>query len=61
MRSVGNWFWPLMGGVVSIILGAVILAHWPVSGLWIIGLFVSVELIVNGWSYIFVSLASKRA
>ena len=61
MRAVRNWFWPLLGGVVSIILGAVILAHWPVSGLWIIGLFVSVELIVNGWSYIFVSLAAKRA
>ena len=61
MRSVGNWFWPLLGGLVSIILGVVILAHWPVSGLWIIGLFVSVELIVNGWSYIFVSLAAKSA
>ena len=61
MRSVGSWFWPLLGGLVSIILGVVILAHWPVSGLWIIGLFVSVELIVNGWSYIFVSIAAKSA
>ncbi|HMK35777.1 MAG TPA: DUF308 domain-containing protein [Desulfomonilaceae bacterium] len=61
MRAVGNWFWPLFGGIVSVILGAIILAHWPVSGLWIIGLFVSVELIVNGWSYIFISLAAKRA
>jgi uncharacterized membrane protein HdeD (DUF308 family) len=61
MRGAGNWFWPLLGGVVSIILGAIIMANWPVSGLWIIGLFVSVELIVNGWSYIFVALAAKRA
>ncbi len=61
MRSVGNWFWPFLGGVISIVLGVVILAHWPVSGLWIIGLLVSVELIVNGWSYIFVSFAAKGA
>ncbi len=61
MRAVRNWFWPLLGGLVSIILGAIIMAHWPVSGLWIIGLFVSIELIVNGWSYIFVALAAKKA
>ncbi len=61
MKGVRNWFWPLLAGVISIILGAVILANWPVSGLWIIGLFVSIELIMNGWSYIFVSLAAKSA
>jgi uncharacterized membrane protein HdeD (DUF308 family) len=61
LRGFRNWIWPLLGGVVSIMLGAVILAHWPVSGLWIIGLFVSVELIVNGWTYIFVALAAKSA
>jgi uncharacterized membrane protein HdeD (DUF308 family) len=61
MRGVGNWLWPLLGGVISILLGGVILANWPVSGLWIIGLFVSIELIVNGWSYIFVALAAKKA
>lgn len=61
MRGVRNWLWPLLGGVISIILGSAIMANWPVSGLWIIGLFVSVELIVNGWSYIFVALAAKNA
>ncbi len=61
MRGFRNWFWPLLGGVVSILLGAVILANWPVSGLWIIGLFVSVELVVNGWTYIIVALTAKSA
>jgi uncharacterized membrane protein HdeD (DUF308 family) len=61
MRGFRNWFWPLLGGVVSVILGAIIMANWPVSGLWIIGLFVSIELIVNGWSYISVALAAKSA
>jgi len=59
MRGFRNWFWPLLGGVVSIILGVVILANWPISGLWVIGLFVSVELVVNGWTYIFVALTAK--
>jgi len=61
MRGFRNWIWPLLGGLVSIILGAIIMANWPVSGLWVIGLFVSIELIVNGWSYIFVALSAKSA
>jgi uncharacterized membrane protein HdeD (DUF308 family) len=61
MRAVRNWIWPLLGGMVTIILGGIIMANWPVSGLWIIGLFVSIELMVNGWSYIFVALSAKSA
>lgn len=61
MRAARNWIWPLLGGLVSIILGGIIMANWPVSGLWIIGLFVSIELMVNGWSYIFVAMSAKSA
>ncbi|MCB1804230.1 MAG: HdeD family acid-resistance protein [Candidatus Competibacteraceae bacterium] len=61
MRTQGNWLWPLLGGVVSLILGSLIFVQWPVSGLWVIGLFVAIELIVNGWSYIFIALAAKKA
>lgn len=61
MRNQGNWLWPLLGGIVSLILGSLIFVQWPVSGLWVIGLFVAIELIVNGWSYIFIALAAKKA
>jgi len=33
-------------------MGLIIAARWPVSGLFIIGLFVAIELIFHGWSYI---------
>jgi uncharacterized membrane protein HdeD (DUF308 family) len=61
LRSTGTWFWPLLGGIISIILGGIILAHWPLSGLFIIGLFIAIELIVNGWSYLFIALAARSA
>ncbi len=60
-RGIDGWWWPLLGGVLAIALGAVILAQWPVSGLWVIGLFVAIELIMNGWSYIFIALAARQA
>lgn len=42
-------------------LGVIIATHWPVSGLWFIGLFVAVELIVNGWPCILLALAARHA
>jgi uncharacterized membrane protein HdeD (DUF308 family) len=60
-RGTRGWPWPLLGGVISILLGVMIVAKWPVSGLWVIGLFVAIELIFNGWSYVFLALAAKNA
>jgi len=34
----------LLSGLVSILLGGMIIAQWPASGLWVIGLFVAIEL-----------------
>ncbi|WP_295389279.1 HdeD family acid-resistance protein [uncultured Thiodictyon sp.] len=61
LRAAHGWFWPLLSGLVSIGLGAMIIAQWPISGLWVIGLFVAIELLFNGWSYVFIALAARRA
>jgi len=62
LRGVADgWYWPLLSGIVSILLGGLIVAQWPASGLWVIGLFVAIELIFNGWSYIFIALAARKA
>ena len=60
LRGAKNWFWPLIGGIAAIFLGFMILARWPVSGLWVIGLFVAIEMIFGGWAYIFIALAAKE-
>ncbi|MCG6896987.1 MAG: HdeD family acid-resistance protein [Thiocapsa sp.] len=60
-RAQTGWVWLLLAGLISIALGAMIIAKWPASGLWVIGLFVAIELIFNGWSYLFVALAARRA
>ena len=56
-----GWYWSLLSGVISIVLGGMIIAQWPESGLWVIGLFVAIELVFNGWSTIFVALAARKA
>ena len=59
--AVEGWYWALLAGLVSILLGGMIVAQWPASGLWVIGLFVAIELIVNGWSYVFLALGARKA
>lgn len=54
-----RWVWPLIGGILSVILGLMILLQWPVTGLWVIGLIVSVEMIFHGWGYIALALVEK--
>jgi uncharacterized membrane protein HdeD (DUF308 family) len=59
--AAAGWFWVALSGLVSIVLGGMILGQWPESGMWVIGLFVAIELIFNGWSYLFIALDARKA
>jgi uncharacterized membrane protein HdeD (DUF308 family) len=61
MRPANGWFWPLLSGLITILLGVMIAAQWPASGFWIIGLFVAIEMIMNGWSSVLFALAARKA
>ena len=61
LHPVSGWFWPLVSGLISILLGGMIMGQWPASGFWVIGLFVAIEMIMNGWSSVFVALAARKA
>lgn len=49
----------LFNGVISLMLGIMIYRQWPVSGLWAIGLFLGVELLLNGWAWIALGIAAR--
>lgn len=52
--------WVLLNGLVTLVLGVMIYKQWPQSGLWVIGLFLGIELIMNGWGWIMISAALKK-
>jgi uncharacterized membrane protein HdeD (DUF308 family) len=56
-----HWVWVLLNGVITAGLGIMIWRQWPVSGLWVIGLFVGIEMIFYGWSLVMLSLVAKGA
>jgi len=55
-----HWGWVLFNGVVTLALGIMIWRRWPFSGLWVIGLFVGIELLLYGWSLVMLALAARR-
>ena len=58
---VNEWGWMVFGGILSIVLGIMIYAQWPFSGLWVIGLFISIEMIIQGFNAIILSRVIKTA
>ena len=52
--------WVLLDGVISILLGFLLLIHWPTSALWFIGFAVGVALIFRGWAWIMLGLRLRR-
>jgi len=53
------WGWSLASGIISVMLGVMIYRQWPASGLWVIGMFVGIELIFNGWTWIMLSMGLR--
>jgi uncharacterized membrane protein HdeD (DUF308 family) len=54
-----GWGWQAADGIITFILGALVLAQWPVSGLWVIGLFVGIDLIFYGCAWIALALSLR--
>jgi len=54
-----SWFWPLVSGIVDVVLGVMIWQEWPESAFWVIGLFVGINLIFRGFNWIGLGLAFR--
>ena len=50
--------WLVLNGVISLFLGFSIMSSWPVSGLWVIGLFIGIDMIFDGWTEVMLALSA---
>jgi uncharacterized membrane protein HdeD (DUF308 family) len=56
-----GWGWVLLNGGVTLLLGMMIYKQWPLSSLWVIGLFIGIDLIFNGWAWIMLAIGLRTA
>ncbi len=59
-KNGSKWLLPVITGLIDIVFAVIIAASWPISGLWVIGLFVSIEMIMHGWILTFTALAVRQ-
>jgi len=60
MKQETPWLLVLLSAVITLLLGLLILAHWPVSGLYILGLFLGIDLVMAGIGWIGLGLGLRR-
>jgi uncharacterized membrane protein HdeD (DUF308 family) len=61
MKSASPWLLVVLSGLITTVLGGIILAHWPVASLYILGVFLGVDLVFAGVTWIAVGLGVRKA
>jgi len=58
-RHFGEWIWLLLSAALSILMGVLIMNGYPESSLWLPGLLIAIELLLQGWSLLFLGFAAR--
>ncbi len=58
LKPEAGWVWVLIGGIASVIVGAMLWAELPSSALWAIGLLLGLNIAMSGWSLLMIALAA---
>ena len=56
----GRWEWMMLGGVMDLVLGAIIIAGLPGAITWALGLLVGIDLLFGGVSLIAMALHARN-
>lgn len=60
MKQGTPWGWVAFSGVLSFLLGVMIVSHWPASSFFVLGIFLGIDLIFVGTGWITMGLALKK-
>jgi len=50
----------LVSGIFGVLAGAIIMARWPSSGLWVLGLLLGIDLLSHGTAWLLYAWAPSR-
>jgi len=59
MRPLSVWVWVLVSGLLSLVLGLFIFVQLPNAATWVLGTFLAIELIFQGWAYVALARAIR--
>jgi len=60
MKRESPWVWVALSAVITLLLGLLILARWPVNSVYILGLFLGIDLIMAGAGWVSLGFSLRR-
>jgi uncharacterized membrane protein HdeD (DUF308 family) len=60
LRPKDHWGWLLLSGVLAVVLAVLIVLQWPEASVWIIGLFVGIDLVFTGSTLLMLAASARR-
>jgi uncharacterized membrane protein HdeD (DUF308 family) len=60
IREQSGWIFVLLNGIVTLVLGVMVYAHWPTASVWILGFFFGISLLVHGLALLMLSLSAPK-
>ena len=60
LHPAKGWGWMAFNGVVSLLLAMLFLIGWPETSMLLVGIYVGISLIFDGWALIFLGWAFRK-
>ncbi len=60
LRPISGWGWVLASGLISIVLGVMILGNFPWAAVSVLGILLAIELISNGVLFLLLAMGLRR-
>ena len=61
LRPLSGWGWVLASGIVSLVLGVMILGNFPWAAVSVLGILLAVELLSNGVLFLLLALGLRNS
>lgn len=60
VKTPPHSMWLFFNGIISILLGILIWQQWPFAGLWALGVFLGIDLVFTGLTWVMLGIAAKN-
>lgn len=60
-REIRAWGLVLLSGIASVVVGCLLYANLPWSGLWVLGTLIAIELLIQGAGWLYFGIALRFA
>ncbi len=60
-QDTGRWVLIIFGGIIDFILAALVIAGWPSTAVWVLGLYVGINMLFSGFALTFAALGARSS